>query len=578
MKKKILSLFYILALELTAYAASAPELPPSLPVIEEPVSQDTKSFWDKTLGFFGFNEEVKKKDDITPEKQVENPISNLEDKNNSTKDTNLNSPLKEPTNITKEPLESLVDNSKKNETPNNFLSQKAPDITDLKLPDGIKPDEESLPIQKPATEISGNTIPISQPLAVKDVSKETKPEIADLKLPDGIKPDDEGLPAQKPATEISGNTIPISQPLATKDVSKETTPEIADLKLPDGIKPDDESLPAQKPATEISGNTIPISQPLATKDVSKETTPEIADLKLPDGIKLDDESLSNQKPATKILDNTIPSSQTIAANESVSIETIEIKKVESPLIIKKTSEQETNKPSENLQSIQVPTLEVTKNTDDLNVKSYRKHLQERLNKPKKLPEILKGDLNPTPVTNNIDPQQIKFVTDESQVLLLPNDEVVLGEVTTESRLDLMDLNSYLKIFWDNYNNIKDEPARQSINHFIENYDSTFHKQSYSQKVAADILIEAFKAIDKNSIYDLMNLLDNYPPILQLVDHAGNSLLHKSVYKNNYSAVKFLIMKGIDISVRNNQNLTALEIAVLQKKPNIENLLRSAGAR
>ena len=141
----------------------------------------------------------------------------------------------------------------------------------------------------------------------------------------------------------------------------------------------------------------------------------------------------------------------------------------------------------------------------------------------------------------------------------------------------MDLSSYLNIFWDNYNNIKDESARQLINNFVDNYDSNFNTQPlYSQKEIADILLEAFKAIDKNSIYDLMNLLDIYP-ILQLVDHQGNTLLHKSVYKNNYSIAKFLIMKGIDISIQNNKNLTALDIAIAQKKPNIETLLRAAGA-
>ena len=228
-------------------------------------------------------------------------------------------------------------------------------------------------------------------------------------------------------------------------------------------------------------------------------------------------------------------------------------------------------------SKQEPThQEGANNIDDINVKSYREHLKERLNKPKELPKILVKDLTQNSA-QDLDQAQIKFANDESQVLLLPNDEVVLGEVTTESQLSLIDLSSYVQIFWDNYNNIKDEPARQLINNFVNNYDSNFNKQRpYSQKEVDDILVEAFKAIDKNSIYDLMNLLDIYP-ILQLVDHKGDTLLHKSVYKNNYSAAKFLIMKGIDISIRNNQDLTALDVAIAQKKPNIETLLRAAGA-
>mgnify|MGYP000087127675 CR=1 FL=1 len=80
-----------------------------------------------------------------------------------------------------------------------------------------------------------------------------------------------------------------------------------------------------------------------------------------------------------------------------------------------------------------------------------------------------------------------------------------------------------------------------------------------------------------AIYDLINLLDGYP-IIQLVDADGNTLLHKAVYKNNYPAAKFLIMKGIDLSTKNNQGVTALEIAVAQDRPEIETLLRSAGGK
>jgi hypothetical protein len=72
----------------------------------------------------------------------------------------------------------------------------------------------------------------------------------------------------------------------------------------------------------------------------------------------------------------------------------------------------------------------------------------------------------------------------------------------------MDLNSYLKIFWSNYNSIKNEPARQAINNFTENYDTNFSKPGASVKSKnMDALSEAFKAVDKNNIYALINLLD-----------------------------------------------------------------------
>ena len=340
-------------------------------------------------------------------------------------------------------------------------------------------------------------------------------------------------------------TIANNNDQSVKNISKQEVPNISDLKLPE-IKPDEE-LPTSKTAANspVANNKI-----IPTQDIAKETP--VADLKLPE-IKPDEE---------------LPTSKTAAnspvANDKI-IPTQNIK--DQPDLLTTKLEPQKSPPLTDQEGL--------KNIDGLNVKSYRQHIKDRLSKTKQLPKISKNDLIQADLKE--DPIQIKFANDEAQVLLLPNDEVVFGEVTKESQINLMDLSSYLNIFWDNYNNIKDESARQLINNFVDNYDSNFNTQPlYSQKEIADILLEAFKAIDKNSIYDLMNLLDIYP-ILQLVDHQGNTLLHKSVYKNNYSIAKFLIMKGIDISIQNNKNLTALDIAITQKKPNIETLLRAAGA-
>ena len=332
---------------------------------------------------------------------------------------------------------------------------------------------------------------------------------------------------------------------SVKNISKQEVPNISDLKLPE-IKPEEE-LPTSKTAANIP---VANDKIIPTQDIAKETP--VPDLKLPE-IKPDEELPTSKTGANSTVDN-----------EKI-IPTQDIK--DQPDLLTTKLEPQKSPPLTDQEGL--------KNIDGLNVKSYRQHIKDRLSKTKQLPKISKNDLIQADLKE--DPIQIKFANDEAQVLLLPNDEVVLGEVTKESQINLMDLSSYLNIFWDNYNNIKNEPARQLINNFVDNYDSNFNTQPlYSQKEIADILLEAFKAIDKNSIYDLMNLLDIYP-ILQLVDHQGNTLLHKSVYKNNYSIAKFLIMKGIDISIQNNKNLTALDIAIAQKKPNIETLLRTAGA-
>ena len=521
MKKKILTLLYVLILHSNAYSASEHQLPPPLPSSEEVINSENKgnSFWNKTLNFFGLgNKKQENKKVSAQEKQAEKTANDLGYKNNNTTGVNSESPAKTLTAITKElpnsPSAPNSDNvliNNKNQSTDKSSLQKVPDISDLKLPDGIKLDEE-LPT-KPEVATSNNSAPNIPPLSGEGIKKETKPDISDLKLPDGIKPDEE-LPSKPEA--IANKTSPLNASEASDTTSKNTPVQNITLSVP---TTDDKSANNNKALTV---NTPPIPDTPAKNANSKNNPP---------------------LPATGNL-----------------------------------LEPKTDKLPENVKLTQDSVAQSSQNSEALNVKTYRQHLQDRLNKTQKLPEISKEDLNPVPATEEANPDQTKFVNDEAQVLILPNDEVVLGEVTRESQLDLMDLNSYLKIFWSNYNSIKNEPARQAINNFIENYDANFNKPGASVKSEnMDALTEAFKAIDKNNIYDLINLLDGYP-IIQLVDCDGNTLLHKAVYKNNYSAVKFLIMKGIDLSIKNNQGVTALEIAVLQNRPEIETLLRSAGAK
>ena len=474
MKKKILTLLYVLILHSNAHSASEPQLPPPLPSSEEIINSENKgnSFWNKTLNFFGLgNKKQENKKVLAQEKQAEKTANDLGYKNNNTAGVNSESPAKNLAAITKElpnsPSAPNSDNvliNNKNQSTDKSSLQKVPDISDLQLPDGIKPDEE--------------------------------------------------LPSKSEA--IANKTSPLNASEASDTISKNTPVQNITLSLP---ATDDKSANNNKALT-VDTPSIPDTP---AKNANSKNNPPL--------------------PATGNL-----------------------------------LEPKTDKLPENVKLTQDSEAQSSQNSEALNVKTYRQHLQDRLNKTQKLPEISKEDLNPVPTTEEANPDQTKFVNDEAQVLILPNDEVVLGEVTKESQLDLMDLNSYLKIFWSNYNSIKNEPARQAINNFIENYDANFNKPGASVKSEnMDALSEAFKAVDKNNIYDLINLLDGYP-IIQLVDCDGNTLLHKAVYKNNYSAVKFLIMKGIDLSIKNNQGVTALEIAVLQNRPEIETLLRSAGAK
>lgn len=69
----------------------------------------------------------------------------------------------------------------------------------------------------------------------------------------------------------------------------------------------------------------------------------------------------------------------------------------------------------------------------------------------------------------------KFISDEIQVLLLPNDDVVLGEVTRKARLAQMSFADYIRVFWQKYDKLVRQEETRAIKDFIDSYDETFNQ-------------------------------------------------------------------------------------------------------
>jgi hypothetical protein len=179
----------------------------------------------------------------------------------------------------------------------------------------------------------------------------------------------------------------------------------------------------------------------------------------------------------------------------------------------------------------------------------------------------------------LDSAQLLFINNETKVLILPNDGVVLGEETEEEKLDDLDLDSYIDIFWLNYYKLQREPKKEEIEIFINNYDENFNEEDYVylEGVAEQALNQAFEAIDKGDIISLASLVNSYP-IIGLPDDRNNTLLHRAAQRGNYSAVKLLLMKGAELDARNSDNENALKIARKYRHKNISNLLLSAGLK
>ncbi len=188
-------------------------------------------------------------------------------------------------------------------------------------------------------------------------------------------------------------------------------------------------------------------------------------------------------------------------------------------------------------------------------------LEKDSNVTKEVQEVNKHQPNQSTITRDkastikeTSPKITEFVQDEAQMLLLPNDDVVLGELTEEARLEQMDMYSFIQMFKKIYDSDNRKQQRKMIDNFIDNYDSDFHTT-----IVSDATDRAFEAVRKNNLFVLRVLLDNYP-IIQRRGNDNYTLLHEAAETNNYYIAKLLIMRGINIKATNYHCRTALDIS------------------
>lgn len=219
------------------------------------------------------------------------------------------------------------------------------------------------------------------------------------------------------------------------------------------------------------------------------------------------------------------------------------------------------------------------------IDKYKTQLDIRKSTPQQIEQIADGEL----VIDNsqiekftdetaadVDSDTLQFVNNEAQVLLLPDDDVVEGQLTEEAKLNMMDLRSYVQLFWSKYDKAKRAYVSYKLDKFIDEYESE-RRVDYSSQDVIEALKSAFKAVDSGNTDSLISLLNAYP-ILQLTGPGGNNLLHEAAYVGNYPAAKLLVLKGINIHARNAKKQTAMTVAKRSNNKEIMVLLKSAGAR
>lgn len=186
--------------------------------------------------------------------------------------------------------------------------------------------------------------------------------------------------------------------------------------------------------------------------------------------------------------------------------------------------------------------------------------------------IQKQDNN---VNNETSESVTKFVKDETQMLLLPDDDIALGKLTEQATLEQMDMYAYIELFQKKEEWIASAERRKVVESFIK-YDNDINKKKdiYANLSYCKAVDNAFRAVDKNNLFGLRALLDVYP-ILQEKSRRGETLLTAATYNDNYYLAKYLVIRGIKISTLNDECQYPLDIALAQGNPNIACMLIKA---
>ncbi|GAA5252910.1 ankyrin repeat domain-containing protein [Candidatus Rickettsia kedanie] len=169
----------------------------------------------------------------------------------------------------------------------------------------------------------------------------------------------------------------------------------------------------------------------------------------------------------------------------------------------------------------------------------------------------------------------KFVKDETQMLFLPDDDIVLGKLTEQATLEQMDMYAYIELFQKKAEWIASAKRRKVVESFIK-YDSDINKKKdiYANLSYCKAVDNAFRAVDRNNLFGLRALLDVYP-ILQEKSRSGETLLTAAIYNDNYYLAKFLVIRGVKISTLNDECQYPLDIALAQGNANIACMLIKA---
>ncbi|WP_342270641.1 hypothetical protein [Rickettsia endosymbiont of Orchestes rusci] len=471
------------------------------------------------------------------------------------------------------PVQETKNTSSTNESPQEVSTQEISTFSKIKQ-FFYKPKNSPAPKTiEEKNKLAGKAdIPAIQEEPEKDSSLEPFIDLGDNKLPSAAESqtiDHEFKPSADPTTStslasnnIKSTPLPVTPNVPAPLVSEPpTTPVNAPVSPPQTIAP------PQTTASSFPPTPMPIiNSPVNADNVPTPPVPVNVPTLPPPAPTTDSTDKINIPSESKV----VPPENTTPQNEPNLSET-------SPSNVQKSSSTAEN------WDIPLTPVKVVANPQNQSANfplpASNKEVQQSIAKPNNEPtsdeKIIttkeKEDNAPT-VTS---PSATKFAKDETQMLLLPNDDIVLGKLTEQATFEQMDMYSYIKLMQKKEEWISNTDRREIVNNFIK-YDNNLNKKQliYSNLSYCDAIENAFAAIKKDNLFIVRSLLDVYP-ILQEKSQNGETLLTEAASNDNYYLAKFLVIRGIKISSLNSECQNASDIALTRRNNNIVCMLTKA---
>ncbi|MCX4079409.1 hypothetical protein N7280_01940 [Rickettsia rhipicephali] len=564
---KILFFINLLLVTVQSYA-SPPPLLPSLPV----VAVDTKdkdvrssadiSFFDKFKQFFS----KPKKKDIPPKQANEQTkAAHQEEPKLASQEPNDN-----------EQAESFIDvgnTALPSATSDNVLHTNPSHESSVNLASHDMQESNEAEVSEPFIDIGSATLPsvTSNEMHEEQVASN---EHSDTNLASNIITPNVPRPiVSMPPAQAGSYVVPPQRPV---QIYKPTN--LPPVHKPIPLNPPPDANKEEESVAPIAPPSIPnmpaVSPPVVSPPVTQDTTSSTMPTTVPPAV-------PSNVPAPPVMPTNQPSTQPITPTSPNTPVTTPSKVVP------------TTDSSAELNNLQETFVAVSKNQDwntplipvvvvkpnQLQPLEKQINNNQTTNNQEKSPPVSSPNVTIQKQDNNVNNETselvTKFVKDETQMLFLPDDDIVLGKLTEQATLEQMDMYAYIELFQKQEEWIASAERRKVVESFIK-YDNDINKKKdiYANLSYCSAVENAFRAVDSNNLFGLRALLDVYP-ILQEKGRSGEALLTAAIYNDNYYLAKFLVIRGIKISTLNNECQYPLDIALAQGNANIACMLIKA---